>query len=66
MILRERKNEQKIRILARTDNPEGEATELDWINSRTGILGEHYAMAVRSIQDLLDDGTMFVVREEVK
>lgn len=53
------------RILARVEQPEFEAPELDWINSRTGILGEHFAMAARSIQDLIDTGAMIVVREEV-
>lgn len=52
------------RILARVEQPEFEAPELDWINSRTGILGEHFAMASRSIQALIDDGSMIVVRTE--
>lgn len=52
------------RILARAENLAGEAPELDWINSRTGILGEHFGMAVRSIQALIDDGSMVVVRTE--
>lgn len=50
-----------MRYLARVENPDGFASELDWINSRTGILGEHYAMACRSIQALIDDGSMIVV-----
>ena len=37
------------RILARVENPEGQAPELDWINSRVSLLGEHYGMACRSI-----------------
>jgi hypothetical protein len=53
------------RILARTEQPEFEAPELDWINSRTAILGEHFGMASRSIQALIDDGSMIVVRTEV-
>lgn len=52
------------RILARVEQPEFEAPELDWINSRTGILGEHFAMASRSIQNLIDTGAMIVVRTE--
>jgi hypothetical protein len=52
------------RILARVENIAGEASELDWINSRTGILGESFGMASRNIQALLDDGSMVVVREE--
>ena len=54
------------RILARADNPEGTACELDWINSRVRLLGEPFGMAVRSIQTLVDDGSMIVVREERK
>lgn len=53
------------RILARVEQPEFEAPELDWINSRTGILGEHFAMAARSIQALIDDGSMIVIRTEI-
>lgn len=52
------------RILARVDNLEFEATELEWINSRVRLLGEHYGMAKRSIQDLINDGSMVVLREE--
>lgn len=52
------------RILARVDNIEGEATELAWINSRTGILGESFGRASRSIQALIDDGSMKVIRVE--
>ena len=54
----------KKRILARAENLECEASELDWISSRTGILGESFCVASRSIQDLIDDGSMIVVREE--
>jgi len=54
----------KRRILARVENLEAAFADLDWINSRTGILGESFPMAVRSIQDLIDDGSMIVVREE--
>ncbi len=53
------------RILARVEQPEFEAPELDWINSRVGILGEHFAMASRSIQALIADGSLIVVRIEV-
>lgn len=49
------------RWLARRENLSGVARELDWINSRTGILGESFGMATRSIQDLIDDGSMVVV-----
>jgi hypothetical protein len=52
------------RILARVENPEFAAPELEWINSRTSILGEHFAMASRGIQALIDDGSMIVVRTE--
>jgi hypothetical protein len=52
------------RILARMEQPEFEAPELDWINSRVGILGEHFGMASRSIQALINDGSMIVVRTE--
>ncbi len=52
------------RILARVENLEAAFPELDWINSRVRILGEHFGMASRSIQDLVDDGSMVVVREE--
>jgi hypothetical protein len=52
------------RILARVENPDGQASELDWINSRTRILGESFGMASRSIQDLIDDGSMIVIRTE--
>lgn len=51
------------RILARVENLTGAAPELDWINSRTAILGESFGMACRSIQDLIDDGSMIVVHE---
>lgn len=53
------------RILARIENLNGEAPELDWINSRTRILGESFGTASRSIQDLIDDGSMVVVRTEI-
>jgi hypothetical protein len=52
------------RILARVVNLAGQASELDWINSRTGILGESFGMASRSIQALIDDGSMVVIRTE--
>jgi hypothetical protein len=52
------------RILARVENPDDAFPELEWINSPVGLLGEHFAMAVRSIQDLIDGGSMIVVREE--
>lgn len=51
-----------IRILARIENLECEAPELDWINSRVRFFGEHFGMASRSIQNLLNDGSMVVVR----
>ena len=49
------------RWLARVENPECKAREIDWINSRTGILGESYGMACRSIEDLIADGSMIIV-----
>lgn len=49
------------RYLARVENPEAAFPELDWINSRTGILGESFGMAVRSIEELIADGSMIVV-----
>jgi len=49
------------RWLARKDNITGVATELDWINSRTRILGESFGAASKAIQDSIDDGTMLVV-----
>jgi hypothetical protein len=52
------------RILARVENLAGEYSELDWISSRVCILGESFPVASRSIQDLIDDGSMVVVREE--
>jgi hypothetical protein len=30
-----------VRVLARIENPEGAFPELDWINSRVRLLGEH-------------------------
>jgi hypothetical protein len=52
------------RILARVENLDDAFPELDWIESRTRILGEPFGVAVRSIQDLIDDGSIIVVREE--
>lgn len=52
------------RILARADNPEAEASELDWINSRTRLLGEGFGFAAHKIEEMLVEGTMVVVREE--
>ena len=49
------------RWLARVENLEGAFPELDWINSRVRILGEHYAMACRSIESLIADGSMVEV-----
>ena len=49
------------RWLARKDNITGVATELDWINSRTRILGESFGAASNAIQASIDDGTMIVV-----
>ena len=49
------------RWLARVENPEGKALELDWINSRTGIFGESFGMASRAIDELIADGSMIVV-----
>ncbi len=54
------------RILARTDAPNGEASELDWINSQTRLLGKSFGKAVRDIQADIDTGVMFVVREETE
>lgn len=50
-----------VRYLARVENPTLVATELSWINSRVAFLGEQFGVAVRSIQALIDDGSMIVV-----
>lgn len=52
------------RILARTDNLHGEASELDWINSEVRLLGKSFDRARKDIQDKIDAGTMIVVRTE--
>lgn len=49
------------RWLARIENPKAKAPEIDWINSRTRILGEGFGTASRSIEDLIKDGSMIVV-----
>ena len=51
------------RFLARIENPTDAWPELDWINSRTVILGENFSMAKRSIEDLIKDGSMIVVEQ---
>jgi hypothetical protein len=53
-----------IRILARADNPRGEAHELDWINSQVRLLGKSYVKAARDIQANIDAGIMIIVRIE--
>ena len=53
------------RHIARTDNPQGVASELDWINSEVRLLGKSFGAAVRSIEAAIKDGTMFVVDKEV-
>jgi hypothetical protein len=50
-----------VRYLARVENPTLVATELSWINSRVAFLGEQFGTAARSIQALIDDGSMIVV-----
>ena len=51
------------RFLARIENPTYAWPELDWINSRTSILGESFEMATRSIEALIKDGSMIVVEQ---
>jgi len=51
------------RFLARIESPTSAFPELDWINSRTGILGESFGMATRSIEALIKDGSMIVVEQ---
>ena len=53
-----------IRILARADNPRGEAHELDWINSQVRLLGKSYVKAARDIQANIDAGIMIILRIE--
>jgi hypothetical protein len=52
------------RILARADQPKGEATELDWINSEVRLLGKSFGKASRDIQTDIDTGRMIIVRTE--
>lgn len=52
------------RILARTNYPEGEASELDWIDSEVRLLGKSFGKAARDIQADIDAGYMIVVRIE--
>lgn len=57
----------KRRWLARAEADMAQSTpapEIEWINSRTGILGESFGTAVKAIEGLIKDGTMIVVREE--
>ena len=50
-----------MRLLARAEDPKGAAPEIDWINSRTGILGESFGAACREIEARIKDGSMIVV-----
>ncbi len=52
------------RILARIENLEGAWPEGVWIDSRVRLLGEYYGTASRSIQALIDDGSMVIFRTE--
>ena len=55
-----------MRILAYASDPDGEAPELEWINSRVRLLGESYAIASKNIDHFINIGKIIIVRIEEK